>query len=60
MIPKEPENKKPKLSSTVEPKTYEALNKRSKETGNRSFHVNKALEIYLGINEEETQELKAS
>jgi hypothetical protein len=60
MIAKEQENKSPKLSSTVKPKTFEALEKKSRETGNRSFHVNKALEIYLGLIESSEQNKIAS
>jgi hypothetical protein len=58
MIPKAPENKKTStaasafLPSTVRPDTLEALNKLARETGNRSFIVDKALRFYLGLDDE--------
>jgi metal-responsive CopG/Arc/MetJ family transcriptional regulator len=62
MIAKDPQNKKVYLPSTVSPDTAEALNEMAKETGNRSHIVDKALRLYLGLNENEKQEpeLKAS
>ncbi len=60
MIAKEQKIRYPKLSFTVKPRTFEALKKRASETGNHSFIVNRALEIYLGLNDEPELEQKAS
>jgi hypothetical protein len=57
MIPNKPKNKKTLstrayLPSTVKPDTLEALNKKAKETGNRSFIVDQAIRLYLGLKDE--------
>lgn len=62
MITKELENKKPdlstKLSSTVRSSTFEALNKEAEKTGNRSFLVDKAIRLLLGLEDDAEQELE--
>lgn len=56
MITKEPQNgNSAKLSATIKARTLQELNRLAKETGNRSFIVNKALEEYIGLEEEPEQ-----
>jgi hypothetical protein len=56
MIPNKPENKRPIITVILKPRTLKALNDYVKNTGNRSFIVNLAVEEYLGLELEETPE----
>jgi hypothetical protein len=68
MIPNNTENKKAVkiriesayLPASIQISTLEALNKRAKETGNRSLIVDRAIRNYLGLNDDFEQEAKAS
>ncbi|MBN9386542.1 MAG: hypothetical protein J0I20_00695 [Chloroflexi bacterium] len=57
---KDPKDKSVTIAVTVEPETSVALEKRVKETGNRSFIVEKALRAFLGLDENSELEKKAS
>jgi hypothetical protein len=60
MTLKEPKPNNPKIAASIQPDTFDALQKETEKTGNRSFIVDKSIRAYLGLDKKPELEKKAS